>query len=247
MTTLNRILSDRRFALAGLFFGLLNCGFGWIFGLPYSEEHAVVTILIGYFLAGFVCGMAVFGVYGVCVTIRILFQETNCHFDFRSPDHCGGTLFLGQMLVEFSLIVLLVGIMISVYILNADWTRDNTGWIMALKYLWIVFPYMMSLFALIAPVVPINSELRHYKVEQDLMLQERLSEICKQLDDNEIDATKRRELREDYQFQQGVREDLHSMRTWPYDVSTNLKYLTGIVPSLFASVSSASQWIDKLH
>ena len=62
MTPLTRILSDRNLVLAGLFFGLLNCGFGYAFGLPYSKALAVATILSGYFLAGSVCGLAVFGI-----------------------------------------------------------------------------------------------------------------------------------------------------------------------------------------
>jgi hypothetical protein len=246
MPTLIRILSDHNFILAGLFFGLLNSGIGYFFGLPYHEEIAVITILSGYFLAGFVCGMAVFGIYGVSVTIGAFSLKAKPSFDFTSPDRCGGTLFLGEALVEFSLVTLLVGVMISVYILKAKWTGDNTGWIRALKYIWIVFPYVMSLVALIAPAVPINSELRQYKMEQEDELQKQLTKIRENLEDDQIDPAKRKDLHEDYEFQQSVREELHGMRTWPYGVGANIKYLAGVGSSLFASVESASSWMHKI-
>lgn len=246
MATLRRILSDRHFVLAGFFFGLLNCGVGYSFGLPYSKGLAVVTILSGYFLAGFVCGMAVFGIYGISVLISAFSRKAKHSFDFTSPDRCGGTLFLGEALIIFSSVTLIVGVMISVYILKTPWEGDDTGWIRALKYLWIVFPYVMSLVALIAPVVPINNELRQYKMEQEAMLQDRLTEICKCLEKNKLDAAERRDLREDYEFQQSIRKYLHGMRTWPYGVGENLKYLAVFVANLFATVDSASSWMSKI-
>jgi len=245
MTPLKRILSDRNFILAGFFFGLLNCGFAYGFGLPYSKGLAVVTILSGYFLAGFVCGMAVFGIYGVSVSISAFSREAKRSLDFTSPDCCGGTLFLGEALVVFSSVTLIVGVMISVYVLKADWTRDNTSWIILLKCFWIVFPYLMSLVALIAPAVPINNELREYKMEQEVVLQRRLTKIRKRLEDNNLDAAARKDLRETYEFHKSVRKDLHRMRTWPYGLGANLKYFAVVVANLFASIDTASAWMNK--
>jgi signal-transduction protein with cAMP-binding, CBS, and nucleotidyltransferase domain len=81
----------------------------------------------------------------------------------------------------------------------------------------------MKKVALIAPAVPINKELRQYKMEQDVVLQNSLAKIRKQLKENHLDATKRMDLREDYKFQQSIREDLHRMRTWPYGIDANLQ------------------------
>jgi len=245
MTPLKRILSDSNFVLAGLFFGFLNCGFGYGFGLPYSQGLAVVTILSGYFLAGFVCGLAVLGVYGVSISIRAFSRKAKRALDFTSPDCCGGTLFLGEALVVFSSVTLIVGVMISVYILKADWTRDQTWWILSLKYLWIGFPYVMSLLALIAPAVPISNELREYKIEQDDLLQVRLTEIRERLEQPQLSAAERKDLHECYQFQQSLRRDLHRMRTWPFGLGANLQYFTVVGASSFASVDAASAWMNK--
>lgn len=208
MTPLNRILSNRNFILAGLFFGILNCGLGSWFGLPYDKRLAVLTILSGYFLAGFVCGMAVFGIYGASVSISAFSRKVKSSLDFTSPDCCGGTLFLGEALVIFSSVTLIVGVMISVYILKTDWTGSDTWWIKSLKYFWIAFPYVMSLAALIAPAFSINRALSEYKMEQKVATQERLTEIRNRLNENQLDATERKELREEYGFQTSHRKDI---------------------------------------
>lgn len=246
ITPLGRILSDRNFVLVGLFFGLLNCGFGYCFGIPYTKGSAIITVSVGYFLAGFVCGMAIWGIYGVSVSISAFSQGAKHSFDFTSPDHCGGTLFLGEALVVFSSVTLIVGVMISVYILQVDWARENSWWVKTLKYFWIAFPYLWSLIALIAPAVPMNKALREYKIEQEATLQGHLNEIRKRLEDNQSGAAERKELRENYEFQQSIRKDLHRMRTWPFGLRTNLKYLAVFIANSFASVKSAAEWLRNL-
>ena len=239
MRALTNALSDYNFVRAGFVFGLLNCAFGYSFGLPYTKGSAIFTILGGYFLAGFVCGMAVWGIYGVSVSISAFSRKAKSSFDFTSPDHCGGTLFLGDALIVFSSVTLFVGVMISIYILKTHWTRDNTWWVMSLKSVWIVFPYASSLVALIAPAVPINKQLREYKIKQEVILQKRLSEIRKRLE-NEDSAAERKDLREDYGFQQNTRKELHAMRTWPFGLGANLKYLL-----VFATNSVVHGYLTK--
>jgi hypothetical protein len=252
MIPLKQTLSDRNFLLAGLFFGLLNCGFGYTFGLPYDKGPAVSTILIGFFLAGFVCGMAVFGIYGVSVAINTFSLKVKRSLDLTSPDRCGGMRFLGEALVVFSSVTLIVGVMISVYILRTDWgvlsadsTTDNTWWITSLMWFWVAFPYVASLVALIAPALGVNRAMREYKMEGELVFRDQLAELRTRLEDNNLDTTSRSALRQDYEFQSSMRENLHRMRTWPFDLSSNLKYFAVFGANLSASTQTASAWIDK--
>ena len=245
LTTLKRVLSDRNFVLAGLFFGLLNCGFGLCFELPYSKWFEIVTILSGYLLAGFVCGMAAFGICGVCLSIRAFARKAKRTFDFTSPDHCGGTVFLGGALVVFSSVTLIVGVMISAYILLTPWKGRENDLVKLLMCIWIAFPYVMSLVVLIVPAVPINKALSEYKVEQEVLLQERMTNILKRLEGKKLDAAQRSELRADYEFQQSIREHLHKMRTWPYGLSANLKYLIVFLANLAVSVASVLEWMNS--
>lgn len=246
MARLNRILSDRNLIVAGSLVGILNCVFGILFGLPYSGWEACTTLLFGYFLAGFVCGMAVLGIYGVSVSISDFSRKAQHFFDFTSPDRCGGTSFLGDALVTFSLVTLLIGLLISLYILETRWTNPSIGLVGTLQCFWIVFPYGMSLIALIAPAIQINSELRQYKMRQADEIQKNLTEIRKHLDDKKLDVSERTVLREEYEYKLTVREELHNMRTWPYGEGANLKFFAGVVPSILATAGSTLLWIHNV-
>jgi hypothetical protein len=241
MSPLKKTLSDAKFIVAGIFFGSLNCGIGYLFGLPYLKYPGFVTILIGYFLAGFVCGMAVWGIYGVFAPIKAYSINARPSFDFSSPDRCGGTGFLGDALIVFSSVTLIAGVMISIYILKTDWGRDHTWWGMLMEGIWIIFPYVGSLIVLIAPAVPINQELREYKLEQEVNLKEHLIEIRRRLE-SESAYDVRKDLREDHEFQQNRRKDLHAMRTWPFGLGANLKYLSVVATNLVAHSASAAHW-----
>jgi hypothetical protein len=241
---LKRILSDRNFILAGLFFGILNCALGICFGILYETRLELITILSGFFLAGFVCGMPVWGIYGICVSITAFARKAKSSLDFTSPDRCGGTLFLGQALVLFSLVTLIVGVLISIYILKLEWKHAEMWWVKPLVWFWVAFPYIMSLVVLVVPAVPINEALNEYKIEQEVVIQDRLTEIAACLEDNKLDASKRKELREECEFQRSMRTHLHKMRTWPYGLGGNLKYFSVVVVNLAASAHSVKEWLN---
>ena len=103
-------LSDRNFVFVGAFFGTLNCVLGYSFGLPYSNGPAIISILFGYFLVGFVSGMGVLGIFGVFVAMSVFARELKPSLDFTSPDNCGGTQFIGEALVVFSSVTLIAGV-----------------------------------------------------------------------------------------------------------------------------------------
>lgn len=232
---LTRILSNRNFVLVGSFFGILNCAVGYSFGPPYSGGLEMTTILIGFFLVGFISGMAMLGIYGVFVTISRFSEAAALSFDFTAPDNCGGTLFIGDTLVAFSSATLIVGVMISIYIANTDWKSIESWPISSLKNLWIVFPYIMSLVVLIAPAVPLHNELIRFKVEQEALLKNRLAEIRNSLADHQADTALRKDLRDDYEFGRSVRSDLHNMRTWPFGIGARLTYIVVFVSNVITS------------
>lgn len=240
--TFKRKLSDKNFIKAGLFFGFINCGFGYAFGIPYNQFSAVITIFYGFFLAGIVCGMAVWGIYGILVLIIDFAQKSNFKIDFTSPDCCGGTSFFGEALVVFASVTLIVGMMISTYILKTNWARiGSTWWIVILKWFWIAFPYAMSLIVIIVPSIAINKVLKEYKKSEDAILRKKLEDIFKRLEDKQIYSEERQELRNDSIFQQKIRDNLHKMRTWPFNLNSNLKYFSVLVANLYASFTTLNK------
>jgi hypothetical protein len=245
---LERVLSDRNFLIAGGFFGVANCYVGHVFGIPYAglkgiphPDLAVVTIQAGFFIAGFVCGMAAYGIVGVSIAINAFSRRAKPRLDFTSPDRCGGTVFLGEALVIFSGVTLIVGVMISIFIVYFGWKGGDGLLRMLIQRFWIAFPYIMSALALVGPAVGINEALRKYKLEEKDSLRDRMAEVRNQLDDPGLDPTKKESLRKDYEFLKAQRADLHKMRTWPYGLGANLKYLTVFVANAFGTFKAAME------
>ena len=231
---------------AGLFFGTLNSVMGFLFGLPnaYSVISEKIVILGAYFIAGFVCGLAALGIYGVTKCIVIFSKKSNIFFDYTSQDHCGGTQFLGWALMIFSSVTLIVGVLITVYISNTDWGNKDSILVNILYYFWIVFPYLMSIFILLIPAISINKALNSYKLDKETQLAKSIINILNELEETNIDSGRKSELYKDYEFQTKMRKELHKMRTWPFNISTNLTYFVTMASSIFASVESVNKWLE---
>ncbi len=76
-------------------------------------------------------------------------------------------------------------------------------------------------------------------------MQGSLGKLRTRLEDDKIDPDKRKELREDYDFQTNIREQLHRMRTWPYGLGANLKYLVILIANLFGTVEAVAEKASK--
>lgn len=247
MSKTKRILSDRNFLIIGVLFGFINAGMGISFGLPYSTALEIGTILGGYWIAGFVCGMAIWGIYGASATIAAYSRSAKSSFDFTSLDKCGGTRFIGEALVVFSSVTLIVGVMISIYIVKTSWAYQEELWVTLSRFFWIAFPYGWALIALIAPVVPLSRALREYQVDEEFLIKKELKRIKKCLADENSTVQQGKELREEYEFQQTIRAKLYQMRTWPFSLSMNVRYTSIFMANIIASAASSYEWIIGLR
>jgi hypothetical protein len=245
MAPIERLLSDRRFIVTGVGFGVFNCAVGAALGAPCERPFDCATLFFGFFLAGFVCGMAVQGICGVTVALTEFGRHAKAGLDYSAPDRCGGVQFVGEGLVVFSSVGLIGGVLISLYILNVPWTHDRFWLVNMLEWFWIAFPFLLSLVILMAPAVPLNEALRQYKVEQEARLQEELARISASLK-SEAEPLRRKELRDQAAEYQAVRKDLHTMGTWPHGISANLKYLGIFLANMLASANTVQSVLPKL-
>jgi hypothetical protein len=255
-------LSDVRFLAAGFFFGALNAYLGYKFGLPYCApiEHCYVWgvlenwqgvgILVSYFAAGFACGMPVLGILGVCTLINDFAGKARKTFDQTAPDGCAGTSFIGEALIIFSTVTLIVGVMISIYIVRTQWTEAHVWWVEPLKRIWIAFPYLMSLVVLVVPCLPMVRELRAYKFEKERSLKERLAGLRKELGEGPIDPETQKADSERVQMVQKVWNDLYQVRLWPLGMDVNSKYLSalagGSILHVVGTLKEIPSWLTKL-
>lgn len=175
---INKVLSDRAFLTSAIAFGLLNLSFGLWFGLPDGSNIEKISLCWGYFLIGFVCGLPAWGIYGVIDIIAYLSRAGTFEFEYTSPDGCGGVRFLGDAIIKFSTVTLIVGVLISSYIINTDWNNESliSRFFM---WAWIAFPYVLSLLIVMIPSTGINQLLCEFKFKEDTKLKNKLDELLK--------------------------------------------------------------------
>jgi len=245
LSDIQKYLNDKNFLMYGVSFGALNSIIGFSFGLPdlYDPELSTIILIFCYFLAGFVCGLALSGIVGVIRCISNIFVNETALLDYTSHDKCGGTQFIGWALLVFSMVTLSVGMLITLYISFTDW-NDKTFAVNILYFSWIGLPYIASLIVLVVPALSINKLLTKYKLEQDKKLSDLINQIFHELESNEGTGERKAELYADYEFQTNMRKTLHEMRTWPFSIGTNSAYFISVGASVFSTASSIQSWLD---
>lgn len=245
---LNRTLSDRNFVLAGIFFGVLNMLMGYWFGVKYIAIASQASIYLGFFLVGFVCGMAAWGIWGILVTINVIIRKGLLHPDFTAPDHCGGTKFLGEAFVKFSAVTLIMGVMISVYIMFADWKNQDVQLVQVAMGLWIGWPYLLAAVVLAVPAVDVSQKLKDYQLKQERILHEGQKQLRLQLDISTITTERRQFIEAALDRFSKQRDLLYAMRIWPFGIADGAKYgvvLLGNMVASFQGVLKIQDLLDK--
>jgi hypothetical protein len=222
--TVRKRLSNSNFAMAGTFFGIVNCAMGYSFGVPNYGSGGQVTIYSSFFVVGFICGMAALGIYAVLETIREFMRVPNVELDYSAPDGCGGMRFLGEALVKFGSVTLIMGVSIAIFIVHFPWNRREDFVVRGFMWFWIAFPFALSLIVMLAPSAEINRVLSDYKVQRQDELDERLAELRKSIHDSSLPAADRDAARKDYEYYSKQREEVYNMRTWPYGFSSSVQY-----------------------
>ncbi len=245
LVPISNILTDRWFIICGVVIGIINCGFGLLFGIPVNNWFAVSTLLFGFFLAGFINGLAVFGIYGVWTSVKSFSDKIASSIDFTSPDRCGGTTFLGTALMVFSSVTLIAGVMISIYILKAPWRFQDSNLVIVPKAFWIAFPYIMSFVVLVLPALRINKVLRDYKFRSEGELQKKLVTLQNEIENPEIDSKARKEKQDIYNYFSERRKELYDMRTWPFSAGANVKFLSVLSINICTSVAGSYKWVSE--
>lgn len=239
---LTTILSDRRFLVAGVVFGTINLVMGLCFGVAVTDPSGRLLLYFGFFLAGFVCGLPAYGIYGVVATIGAITRTGQFKLDYTAPDCCGGMAFMGDALVKFSLLTLAEGILIATYILKTDWVRVANDWVQLLMWAWIAFPFLLSLLVLIAPAVGINKVLCRYRNLQEQELLIRCRELRLQSEDMQLASEVRAGLRAEYSYLIDERAKIHKMKSWPFSNTSTTSFLGAFLSNLML----AKNLVEKL-
>lgn len=239
MDKVKHYLSDKWFFRFGILGAVLNCGVGWFLGVPYVDPGPILTTYLGLFIAGFVCGMAFGGIIGVVITLAN-FLDSQLAVDYTNPDECGGFLFIGEALIKFSGVTLIVGMLVSLYIVAVKWEWEGSAAVLApaLMWIWIALPFLASLTILLAPASRANKALMNHKIRKEVELALALDKARDALRQAGTDAERREELRGEIEYYGELRAQLHRMRAWPFNTQTNIKFVILFVGNAFVAIES---------
>jgi hypothetical protein len=245
--TVRKRLSDRNFVGAGIFFGIVNLAMGYYFGVPaaYNWSGRIATFS-AFFVVGFICGMAALGIYGVLETVKDFVRAPHLELDYSAPDSCGGMRFLGEALVKFGSVTLVMGVLIAIFIIKFPWAREDFV-VNAFRWFWIAWPFALSLIVLLAPSAEISGVLSDYKVARQDELDDRLADLRTRANDSNLVSSDREGARKDYEYYSKQREDVYDMSTWPYGLSSSVKYASIFFANAGAlGMTGAKTMIEKL-
>jgi hypothetical protein len=244
----NEVLSDKKFLWIAALIGVFNLGMGWLFGMPKGIESILnlpIIISWGYFLVGAVCGLATAGIFGVIRVFTFLCQKGSFDLDYTAPDGCGGVRFLGDAIIKFSSVTLIVCVMISIYIINVEWKDGDDLLVKVFIWLWVIFPYLLSLLVAVAPAVGVNQLLRKYKSDEDCKLKEESRQLLNKIN-NLSKNSQLNELQGKYEHIGELRKKLYQMRTWPFGFSEYYQYSIVFISNIFLPIFSQLENLPHL-
>lgn len=243
-----RLLTDRRLAAAGLLFSVLNVAMGMAFDPPIVAATAgVATYYVALFVLGFVCGMAAYGIFGVVRTIEAYFTSPNILIDFTAPDRCGGLRVLGQAIVKFAAVTLVMGVLIALYITLPEWGRqDESMTIRLLMASWLALPFVLSLIVLLWPALAAHEWLMEYREKRGYEMQRHLTSIRDELTEGNVSPEERQALQARYDYHDALRSELFRMRTWPFSIAHGAEYVSFFVANGFLSIPGFSKMSSLL-
>lgn len=237
----NDVLSDWNFVKAGLFFGALNTLMGIAFGLPsdYRGFWPAATSYGGFFIAGFVCGIPVWGIYGVWRVFETFAKDQSLKVSYTAHDDRGGMEFVGDALVRFATVTLTEGVLIAWYIWHMQWLRRPNPYVNVVYVFWVAWPFILSTFALIAPCIALHQRLERAKHEEDDRLQDKIREVEGQIDN--ATSGQMEPLLKKHEYYKERRAVLDRMRTWPYRYSSSIKYGGIVMVNLLVVIKNVSE------
>lgn len=237
-------LRDRQFVLGGFSFAIMGCG---VVKFLYRYDGAfwnVATLYLGTFLASFATGMLLVGIFGVLMTLA-RYLDGGPKVDYSNPDGCGGFLFLGAALVKFSGVTLVVGVLIWIFTLKFEWSPQlqspQLDRLLPLVVIWfyVPLPFVLALMILLVPASLANQLLTSHKIEQEIKLALAFNKTQADLEGT-VDGSRREALWREIEYLGKLRAQLHQMRSWPLNATTNISFGILFINNAVAAFESIS-------
>lgn len=235
LTILNRTTKNYNLIPYGISFGIINMGFGFLFGHWYHHTALIISLAFQHFVVGFLAGMAAGGIVGVIRLVNQLDQCGELNLNYFHPDKCAGTLLVGKLVFTFATYTLLMGFFIALYIFLSPWSNVSQYPILKfLAYFWMAFPFIVSLIVFAFPIFELHKILFDYKQSKLTTNSIKMLDLVKEFNKPKLTQSEIHSL--------GIMQEhiklsdtfLNEMNTWPYDFRYKATYL-----SIFLSLGMA--------
>ncbi len=236
-------LRDIKFILFGIAFSILNTSIGIYLGIKDVGSVYFYVLIWGYFLAGFICGMAVLGIYTVLNLMHNYAKHEGLQLDYRSPDNCGGLQFIGNSVLKFCLVIILTGSLIAGYILFAPWQSDGI-FRSIVKNFWIVFPFLAAITITFSPIHDFSKLLIAFKNTKDAEFSNEILNLDALRTEENPEELK--EINDKIDRLEEERTKVFKMNTIPLKKGSKMWFIMGNVASLIPGGMKIFDFIDGI-
>lgn len=196
-------LGDRYLLMSGILIAVANVSLVRMFGIPpalLADFPAAAVLYLGYGLVGFVAGVALW----VTLAIIVLYLRfaVSLRHTLNPEDETALRDFadLAEALWRFALLVASVGVLISAYLLNVDWTSLHRDTTQILFLVWLSLPYLLAITVVMIPGMALRrqlTEIKAFHAEQLRVEKARLYASYKKFDDaaDEEIISRKREIK----------------------------------------------------
>lgn len=173
-------MSDNQYLLAGAGFATLNTLVGHLLGVP-AEIHqpaiALGMLYVGFFVSGFLAGMGLLSIAAV-IALHLRFAPNLQHaLDPEDPDGAGGIGTLGDSLWFFALLIGTVGVLVSIFLINVNWSLIYKGYVQLIYLLWLALPYVLAVSVVLIPGLAVRRQVSQFKSYRARQLKEEQSKL----------------------------------------------------------------------
>jgi hypothetical protein len=222
-------LTNERFLLAGLFWGVGNTLVAHLLGIPaelYSSLLSLLLTYLGYFLAGFTAGMGVLAMIAVIVLYLKLAPELAHSLDSERTDTAASLKKLSDALWSFAAMILVIGLCVSSYMLAVDWQLMHQPSTRVIFLLWISQPYVVGISVVLIPGLLVRRQVSHYKDYRTNQLKREKSKLYMSLkrfeaSDDESIIQRQKDITEKLNILNTKMDEIKKLRSHHIDSSEN--------------------------
>lgn len=159
-------LSNRTFLFCGFGFAVCTVLVSVTLGVPADYHIATASLFVYYlgaFAAGFTSGMGLLSIVS-CIVLYVRFAPNlEYALDIDNPDGYGGLKKLGDSLWFFGGLIGTLGMLISIYMFNVDWTNMHQTYVQYVFLMWVSLPYVCAISVVLIPGLAVRRYVNYYR------------------------------------------------------------------------------------